>query len=909
MNLTKTIALCAALAACSGRGRSTDHTAKPAPSEIPTTALSMEARLITSAGLVEAKLGGDWQRVAPGVPLSGVRQLRALGSGALIQLGGGTRLWLRASSTVALAQDGDGALFLDVREGDARLALASGLPGYVKAERALVRASGRDVLVRRTAGAPVSIAFTAEVPARAEWSLAIEAEGLDEGFGRLSTAGAGGRTDLELRRVAVSVETDGGYALTSVEHIFHNASSSTLEGTFRFPVPAGAMVESLAMEINGKLMEGEIVEKEKARRTYENIVDNMLDPALLEWEHGNWFKLRVFPIEPDADKRVIIRYASPLRRAVSGYEYRFTAAAADMQEAIARFSMTVDGAEVVNVDNLDARREIAVPIADAQIPAVASEVRGDYRYTAVRVRPAWDGIAAPGRDGAAQKVMVLFDTSRSALEGRALALASLEAVLGELDATRGDQFALATVDIDVANRTDGFVPANAESIAGAMAAVKAVDMDGASNLAAAIELAAAARATSVVYIGDGTPTWGVTGDAALSALASDKLGSTPVFAALVGKGTSSTLWSSLTGRLGGRLELIKTPLAARRFAFFAARAPAIKRIANLTVAAPGAVIYPQQPTALYDGDELVVLMRDKASAPGGALEVKGVTASGPVSWQVKLASSKQAARVAQRWAAYHLPAREAAGADKAEIVELSREFGILSKHTSLLVLESEEAYREHQIERKRGPRATADNNQVQVTGGDLESLEARRSSLSPDHIQPGDPEIKIPAPADARRVTVIFPFGDTKIATWDADAEAWMVRFLIDKDTPDGDYFVHVVITHADGRVERQRLKYTVDTVAPELRVRVIDLGDGSYRIEARQRRPRGHRFGRDAHRVEVAMPDGQVVNLTQTGWGRFAREWTPATPVSGTIKVVVTATDRALNQSVRERDVEIRSR
>jgi hypothetical protein len=246
--------VCAALAAgCSGRSSATDHTARPAPSEIPTAALAMEARLITSAGLVEAQIGDSksWQRMESGTPLVSVRQLRALGSGALLELGGSAgrpaaRLWIRAASTVALAEDADGALFLDVRAGDARLdVIAEAQAGYVQAERSLVRVSGRDVLIRRTADRQVSLAFTSAEPARAEWSLAIEASGLDEGFGRLDAATGGGRTDLELRRVAVTVETDGGFALTAVEHVFHNASSEILEGTFRFPVPAGAVVESL----------------------------------------------------------------------------------------------------------------------------------------------------------------------------------------------------------------------------------------------------------------------------------------------------------------------------------------------------------------------------------------------------------------------------------------------------------------------------------------------------------------------------------------------------------------------------------------------------------------------------------------------------------------------------------------
>ena len=91
-------------------------------------------------------------------------------------------------------------------------------------------------------------------------------------------------------------------------------ASERLEGTFRFPLPEGASLVGLAMEIDGKMMEGELVESDKARKTYETIVDEMRDPALLEWEHGTTFKLRVFPIEPHEDKRIVIRYVAPLRR-------------------------------------------------------------------------------------------------------------------------------------------------------------------------------------------------------------------------------------------------------------------------------------------------------------------------------------------------------------------------------------------------------------------------------------------------------------------------------------------------------------------------------------------------------------------------------------------------------------------
>ena len=181
-----------------------------------------------------------------------------------------------------------------------------------------------------------------------------------------------------------------------------------------------------------------------------------------------------------------------------------------------------------------------------------------------------------------------------------------------------------------------------------------------------------------------------------------------------------------------------------------------------------------------------------------------------------------------------------------------------------------------------------------MTGGDLDTLGTRRASLSPDEVQPGDPEIKIPAPADARQVVVSFPFGETKLAEWDAELQAWMVRFLIDKDTADGEYQVRVTITHADGRVEVLRLPYTVDTAAPAVRLEAVREGSG-WKISARQVSSRR----KDADRVEVTLPDGEILRLTEIAYGRFEGVWQPALPLDAPVTLRVVVRDHALNQAV----------
>jgi hypothetical protein len=226
---------------------------------------------------------------------------------------------------------------------------------------------------------------------------------------------------------------------------------------------------------------------------------------------------------------------------------------------------------------------------------------------------------------------------------------------------------------------------------------------------------------------------------------------------------------------------------------------------------------------------------------------------------------------------------------------MSQDFGVMSRYTSLLVLENDEAYKKYQIERKQQEMALKVAQGPTVTGGDLDTLGAQHASLSPDEIQPGDPEIKIPAPRDAHSVVVTFPFGETKLAAWDEDTNAWMVRFLIDKDTPDGVYTANVTITHADGRIEVLSLPYTVDTKAPAVQLSFARVATG-YRIKANQITT----GKRDADKVEVSLPDGTVMTLTMKSWGRFEGVWETtvlASPV--TLRVVVR--DRALNQATQE--------
>eukprot|EP00931_Biecheleriopsis_adriatica_P121248 TRINITY_DN96334_c0_g1_i1.p1 TRINITY_DN96334_c0_g1~~TRINITY_DN96334_c0_g1_i1.p1 ORF type:complete len:1047 (-),score=178.29 TRINITY_DN96334_c0_g1_i1:21-3161(-) len=119
--------------------------------------------------------------------------------------------------------------------------------------------------------------------------------------------------DLIFLRLAVSTALFGPFGFVENEMVFQNPEDRRMEGRFSFALPVSeagvAMPSRFAMEIQGRLMEGEVVNRSKAQRVYREILHEARDPALLEQSQGNIFTARVFPIEPRARVRLILSYA------------------------------------------------------------------------------------------------------------------------------------------------------------------------------------------------------------------------------------------------------------------------------------------------------------------------------------------------------------------------------------------------------------------------------------------------------------------------------------------------------------------------------------------------------------------------------------------------------------------------
>ncbi len=120
-------------------------------------------------------------------------------------------------------------------------------------------------------------------------------------------------------RVFISMEDQ--VAVTRVEQVFRNHTDRQLEATYVFPVPRGASVNKFTMSVNGKDVGGELVEAARATQIYTEIVRRTQDPGLLEYMGNNLFRLRVFPILPKSDQKVVLSYTSVANRDAGLVEY------------------------------------------------------------------------------------------------------------------------------------------------------------------------------------------------------------------------------------------------------------------------------------------------------------------------------------------------------------------------------------------------------------------------------------------------------------------------------------------------------------------------------------------------------------------------------------------------------------
>jgi Ca-activated chloride channel family protein len=117
---------------------------------------------------------------------------------------------------------------------------------------------------------------------------------------------------LAIKYHHVTVKIQDQLVVTHVDQVFYNPNDSQVEGTYIFPIPVDAAVTQFTLWIDGQPVEGKVLDANQARQTYQDIVNRMRDPALLEYAGRGAVQAHIFPIPPRGERRVELEYTQAL---------------------------------------------------------------------------------------------------------------------------------------------------------------------------------------------------------------------------------------------------------------------------------------------------------------------------------------------------------------------------------------------------------------------------------------------------------------------------------------------------------------------------------------------------------------------------------------------------------------------
>lgn len=121
----------------------------------------------------------------------------------------------------------------------------------------------------------------------------------------------------------ISMSVSGPILRAKVKQRFRNTSQMWLEGIYSFPLPEQAAVDQLRMIIGERVVEGQIKEKQAAKKSYEKARANGQRASLLNHHRTNMFTTSVANIGPEEEIVVEFEYQQVLDFQDHQYNLRF----------------------------------------------------------------------------------------------------------------------------------------------------------------------------------------------------------------------------------------------------------------------------------------------------------------------------------------------------------------------------------------------------------------------------------------------------------------------------------------------------------------------------------------------------------------------------------------------------------
>ncbi len=528
-------------------------------------------------------------------------------------------------------------------------------------------------------------------------------------------------------RVATTIRAtvEGRVARIEVEEQFRNNGGGIAEGTYHYPLAGEAVFQSLSLWMGETEMRGELMDAAKARGIYEEIVRRRRDPALVTLAGHQLMRAQVFPIQPGETRKVVLRFTQLLDKQGDALRWRYALGAEERGSARPdirvtlrepeRFgrpfspthSVQVSGRDDRTVNITDAARgdvELFLPLRStaAGLSVVTHAPGGEDGYFLLYVTPPeMTETQQIGRD-----LTMVVDVSGS-MSGDKMqqAKAAMLQMLGSL--TARDRFRLISFSSGVRSFREGYVSADAATLAGARSWVNLLVAEGGTNIEGALRQALQRdRGTArdgnldvLVFLTDGVPSVGEMQPEKLAAMAAQGASDVRVFTVGIGTDVNTYLLERLAqdGRgaadfvpPNGDVEVTVGNLARKL------RAPALVDLRIVSSPARIVSLEPVRMPDLFAGQEMVVLGRYSGSGSGplvieGRRDGQTVRVSTPVEFARR---DNDHEYVSTLWAARRIGALsrtmriEGATPERIEEIKaLALRHGIVTEYTAYLVQE------------------------------------------------------------------------------------------------------------------------------------------------------------------------------------------------------------------------------
>ncbi|HEY5719173.1 MAG TPA: marine proteobacterial sortase target protein, partial [Gammaproteobacteria bacterium] len=137
------------------------------------------------------------------------------------------------------------------------------------------------------------------------------------------SAGDGGYRPAPELRTEVTLKVTGMVARATLRQRFRNPGLEWVEGTYVFPLPETAAVDTLRLVIGERVIEGQVRERAQAQKAYRQARDSGKRAALVEQQRPNVFTTAVANVGPGEEVTVEIAYQQAVDYRDGAFQLRF----------------------------------------------------------------------------------------------------------------------------------------------------------------------------------------------------------------------------------------------------------------------------------------------------------------------------------------------------------------------------------------------------------------------------------------------------------------------------------------------------------------------------------------------------------------------------------------------------------